>query len=283
MDIAKLEKEVKILEQRKLQLDGIIENQSKENLRYLDEIPKSKKWAEEQREQAQVIADKTTEVRKELDIRAQELKDLRHTIADETIALENIRKQNSEELKSLVGIREEIKQKTADLKARESALRDRTNLAETQAKDLAKKSEDLDSEYAEAQKVKAELELAKSAIETAKKELSDRQSKFNAALALFEENKKVTFNQEQEIKFRLDEARNVIQKNEQILTESAATKRRVEGELLKLQAKQASLDRSIAELDNDKKKLQIWELKIKKFAHDNNLDKELADLQKETA
>ena len=83
---------------------------------------------------------------------------------------------------------------------------------------------------------------------------------------------------QQFLKERMDSVNRMIKDNADIKTGLLKQSEKMEAEIKKTQSKQDALDKAIADLKNEEKRIKILELRVIKMAKDANIEKELKDL-----
>lgn len=279
MDIIQLQKEVKILEQRKFELNNAIQNLSNEKIKYLEEIPKSKKWAEDQAERANIISVKTDNLVKELNSKNQDLKDINSLIVQANKDLNDLKDAHASEIPALEDRKLEIINRTKDIKDREVALNQRLAIAEDKERKNLAQDNINESKLLDISKKQKEYIEASQYLESNRKSLTDRENEHVKNESLFNENKKDYINKQDILKYKLEQANVLIKDNEKLKRELEFQKKSLKDATDRMEERKLSLHNNILALNNREKELQIKDLRIRKLAHEAGLDKELAELQ----
>lgn len=209
-----LEREIAILVNSKTRLQSDVQNLSAENDRYLEEIPKSKKWAEQQMDLANDISVKTTEEKKKLSDTIQVLQDTQKLVEAEQNKLSALRIENKIELGSLVELRKKIEDERDDVKRREVEIGQRVNVAQRMEAKNASDRVNIDKENRLLESHKSEYIKASDELDADIKIYQLRLEKHKKDLELFEANKVEYFNKMEVLKYKLEQAKKLVEDNE---------------------------------------------------------------------
>lgn len=278
-ELERMKKEVAVLNNTKSTLENIIQNLSKEKVKYLEEIPKSKKWAEQQKELTETVSAKTSLAVKALSEANQKLKDVKKLIEAEENKLSALKLENEIELGSLFDLRNKNNNESEDLKKREVAVRDRLNLAGTKEAENEKNALAIIQKMAVLEKNNMNFLKASAVLNARTEELNSAVETHIQNVKVFESNRIIYSNQLEGLKYKLAQANNLISETNELKSNLVRQLKKLDDSIARSEEKQKSLDRNISDLATKEKALQIKDLRIRKLAHEAGLDKELVELE----
>lgn len=249
-----------------------------EEIKYLSEIPEYKTQAEDKKLKYESILKQIEDSNKELTICKQKLKNIQHLVSIQEELLFDLKNTENKIIEETRIMNEQIKKRHEKLKEVESFLDNRERLVNAK----------------EQYSIKYELELNHREVDLSKREeihIKDKNTldrdlevhennliEHGRNLQSFTERKRFQTEDEQNLRDKLSKADRYIKEQIDLKASLLLQSEKLKKEIELTQAKQASLDKNIADLINQENALKIKELKIKKMVHDAGLVKELAEL-----
>lgn len=277
--LEKLQKEIKQAQHIKDVLDERVKKLSEEELQYLSDIPKFKKQAENERAVCEEIVNKSNVFKSQLSAINNELKEKRDAILkanedmeeishNSKLVTDSIHKQSVECVNRI----DAVKKREVDANSRENLIQAKENELEKIKSDIDSKNDKLNISMKRWEELRSKNEKDLESLEQKKSELDKRENLFN-------ENRKSAIQQEEILKDKIQDSDRIIKNNTNLTAELELKKSDLNKEISKSATLQESLSRNISELENEKKRIKIMELRVKKMAHDSGLDKELQELE----
>ena len=250
-----------------------------EEMRYLEEIPKYKKQAQEEKQVLLKLESGIPIARKELENITEQFKKIKELVIGEEEALREVKAAGHNIEKECAIKKSNILRQEENIKMMQIILSEREGDCVNKEEFNKKVELDLDNREIEIKNKERALEHGyqelNSSIDSYKSNLSDYAEKLrslNEQRKFLEDDKQLT--------------QDKLQKADKILKENLATKAslmlqadKMSNAIKSAEDKQRSLDRALADLVNQENVLKIKELKINKLIRDHGLQKELKELQ----
>lgn len=276
---SKLVKDVDQLKHVKEVMDKRVKELHVQEMKYLDEIPELRKTWEKQKYLIDIYESKYKDAYKALEDINVKYQNLKKLAVIENEKLGNLIESNSKESFLLNKQKEDIKDQSNELRIREEALRVRERECDARELVCIDREEAVFKSEVKLKKLQEFVNISNKELEANVEIHKIKVSKHDKKEADFIENKKYHSFQEEELKQKLQQIDKIIKENSALKSQLLLQADKLSKELQIAKDKQVSLDRNIADLDNQSNVLKIKELRIKKLAHDNGLIKELRELE----
>lgn len=277
--LEKLKKEVKAVQHIKDTLDKRIEQLSKEELKYLADIPAFKKQAEDARIQGEEISKKVSVLRQALRQSDDAVKSNREILAATQKEMQELRDNSQKILDNIQEEKEESRKRILDIKNREVLCGDREKLIEKRELACNQREVHLSRDEFVLQDRIMNLAKDRAALDQELELHKSNVGNHASNVRILSEKTAETNSLREVLKSKSGDLETLIRHNEELQLDLILQKKDLADQIEKSKFLQSSLDSNIRDLENEKKRIQVLELKVKKLAHDKGLDAEIKELE----